>query len=211
MPPRENRLNPRDWGYDLVPFGLFEIDFRMESSVLIDRYQRGLGVWSELLATRFWQLSKRKILQNQLRNLRGEYRDLLQTLVDAHQRVRAKPEPIARLARDPKTGVFKESRRRPDSWAERQRKAVESDGWTPSPGALFPADDRGASTPYSAPEPSHSSYSGHGGHFGGAGASGNWDSGSSSSYDSGSSSCDSSSSYDSGSSSDGGGSCGGSD
>ena len=196
MPPRENRLNPRDWGYDLVPFGLFEIDFRIQSSVLIDRYERGVGVWRELLATRFWQLSKRKSLQNQLRNLRGEYRDLLRTLVDAHQRTRVKSAPVAQrrvVHRDATPGS----------------RVYESNAGDPVPlvlpeGSIIDLDDLRKGTSFEVPmSDTPDTYSGHGGHFGGAGASGSWDSGSSG--DSGSSSCDSITTDDSGSSSNGGG------
>lgn len=209
--PYSDPLYPANWAHGILSPKDWPVDFYQGSAVLRDRHSRGVVAWSQLINTGFWRFKKRGELKSLLTNLREEYRDLLQILVET-EKLREKIVSAAAGIK-PKSGIKPEvvsPTREVDHYAPPYKRDEEVTRPLEIPaGAVIDLDELRKGTSFEALSPSApETYAGHGGSFGGAGASGSWDSGSSS--DSSSSSCDSSSSSDSGSSSDGG-SCGSGD
>ena len=82
------RYCPMFWGNDVGIEPDHEERIRAESSVLLDRYDRGSVTWGRLLTTRWWRFKEQRVLTRRLDALRAEYVDLLKTLVDAEQKRR---------------------------------------------------------------------------------------------------------------------------
>ena len=184
----KQRLCPLFWGQQIGVGPEYEVMLRNESSVLRDRYSRGMRVWETMIETHWLQFGQRFFLKSQLTALQAEYSDLLRTLVDAEQRRRVHvvnvpyPSKATFVKSDDvgRTLIYMPGIDDPTGTTthipldipelDNRKHAVFSDG--SSPQNVFHIG------PSAAPAaPTSTDFSGSGGKFGGAGASGDWGSG----------------------------------
>jgi hypothetical protein len=88
-----NNLAPWNWGPDITLREHYAI---VDNRAIADRYNRGIWIFRDLLATPWYRLATRRAYKTQLRNLRGEYRELLKSWVADHRPRRPSPLPPRR-------------------------------------------------------------------------------------------------------------------
>lgn len=85
----KSRHSPELWGHGLIHNTSDEAELRDSSSVLADRYRRGMHWYGELLSYPWWAWKRDRAALRRMEILRGEYRDLLEALIEGQKRAHA--------------------------------------------------------------------------------------------------------------------------
>jgi len=159
-----NNLAPWNWGPDITLREHYAI---VDNRAIADRYNRGIWIFRDLLATPWYRLATRRAYKTQLRNLRGEYRELLKSWVADHRPRRPSPLPPRRAQTAMPERAFEvpaiTTLNDPGPYdVMRDEYHVDIVRDEPAPTRIDPL-------------PTPATFVGHGGSFGGAGASASWD------------------------------------
>jgi len=173
----KSQYSPELWARGIVHDPVDEAELRDESHVLRDRYRRGMLWYGKLLDNDWWRFVRDRDVLRQLKNLREEYRELLQILAGIQRRARA-------VTSAPSYPTPPATTRRVDpTLAPKRGFEIYMPPRDEDPGRTIfipvpesPTGTLEATAPIDSmfDDSSTKTFVGHGGGFGGAGASGDW-------------------------------------